>query len=612
MKLLIPAFCAAAATALIAAPAHAAENTDVARVSVIARGSVVVQRGDENAQLAATVNTPLLPGDFIATQAGTEAEVQLDGFTMLRLGENVQIRIANNDSTVREVQLAAGTAILSIAHPESGAAQVDTPSITLRASGVGDYRITVDSDGTTLVTARNGSAEIVTPQQTYTLAPGKTIVAKGGAQNPEIGESPEVARDALDAFNVTRGRTVNSALDTDTYAPASIAGYDDLNAYGNWIDVPPYGMVWNPNVPAGWAPYRYGSWVWDDGFGWTWVASEPWGWTPFHYGNWFYCAPNGWCWYPPGLGMNPVWYPAMVGWFGFGDYWGATLGWQYWGWVPLGPYEPYYPWYPGWGGWHTHPNPSPRPPVSGRIEGTPSGRIEGNPPHAKQPIAPVTTHTIHGSNIAASYRNMKYGATGVSGNAFRSGNFSSPVSINPARLESVTLIHGALPVTPTSANARFTNAAPHAAVHWAPEFSASRFTTTEGLPRRTEFVNQQQQLRQALRAQPHAVAPAKPQMPPASQIWHQFENARRSVTIPRTVEPHPYQPPITSPIHQTQPSISHPAPMPHQVTMPHPAPMPQRITMPHPAPISRPPGGHSSRPPTVIDWQTVSDQSRAE
>lgn len=589
MKLLIPAFCAAAIAALMAAPARAAENTDVARVSFIARGSVVVQRGDENAQLAATVNTPLLPGDFIATQPGTEAEVQLGGFTMLRLGENVQIRIVNNDSTVREVQLASGTVILSIAHPQSGGAHVDTPSITLRTSSVGDYRITVDADGTTLATARGGTAEILTAQQTYTLAPGRTLVARGAAQNPQIEESAEVARDALDAFNTERARTVNSALDTDTYAPASIAGYDDLNAYGNWIDVPPYGMVWNPNVPAGWAPYRYGSWVWDDGFGWTWVASEPWGWAPFHYGSWFYCAPNGWCWYPPGLGMNPVWYPAMVGWFGFGDYWGATLGWQYWGWVPLGPYESYYPWYPGWGGWHSHPNPSPRPPVSGTIRGN---------PHVKHPIAPVTTRTVHGSSIAASYRNMKYGATGVSGNAFRSGNFSSPVSINPSRLESVTLIRGALPVTPTSANARFTHAAPQAAVHWAPAFSASRFTTAEGLPRRTEFVNQQQQVRRALGAQSRAVAPAKPQMPPASQIWHQFESSSRSVAIPRTVEPHPYQPPITTPAHLPKPSISHPAPM------------------PHPAPISRPPAqpasGHPSRPPAVIDWQTVSDRSSVD
>jgi hypothetical protein len=554
---------------LIAAPASAAENTDVARVSVIAAGSVVVQRGDDPTQLAARVNTPLLPGDFVATGSGTQAEVQLSGFTMLRLGADVQIRIANNDESTREVQLAAGSLILSVAHPESGPVEIDTPSVTLRASQVGDYRLTVDSDGTTLATARSGNAEILTPEQTYPLTPGYTLEARGTAQKPAITQTSEAARDALDAFDSARDRIVNSALDTDTYVASGIAGYDDLNAYGNWIDVKPYGMVWNPYVPAGWAPYRYGSWVWEDGFGWTWIAIEPWGWVPFHYGYWFSCTPYGWCWLPPGLAMVPIWYPALVGWFGFGDYWGATLGWEYWGWVPLWPYEPFYPWYPGWGGWHSHPYPPP------------PSRISGNPPHLPHPIhpiMPVHTHAAYGSSVSTTYRNMRYGATGIPSNALRSGNFSGLVPIDSAHLKSVTFVHGALPLTPTSANLQFNRAAPKAAVHWAPVFTSSRFATSTGLPRRTQFASQQQQVHQALRAQSHEIVPAKPQTPPASQVWQQFESSRKSVTVPRSVEPHPYQYPVTAPaVHLPPPAMPHPAPMPRP-----------------PSPSS---GGHPSRPP---------------
>jgi hypothetical protein len=562
MKLQLAMVIGVAATC-VALPAAAAQNTDVARLSVIAKGSVVVQRGDHSEQLAARVNTPLLPGDYVATQAGTLAEIQLDGVTMLRLGENVQIRLANNDASTREVQLAEGTIILSIAHPESGLVEVDTPSVTLRAEAVGDYRVTVMPDGTTLATARDGNGEIVTPEQTYPLSSGETLSASGSAASPTVTQTQEASRDALDAFSVDRDRTVNSALDTDTYVPANVAGYDDLNAYGNWIEVAPYGMVWSPYVPAGWAPYRYGSWVWADGFGWTWIAFEPWGWAPFHYGNWFYCRLGRWCWYP---GSSLVWYPAVVGWFGFGDYWGPLVGWQYWGWVPLWPFEPFYPWYPGWGGWHWHPNPPP------------PGRIGANPPHLPSPIMPIRTRAVHGIEVGKAYRNMPYGATGMTGTALHSGDFSKLVPIDPARLKSITLIHGALPLTPTAANLQFTHATPKAAIHWARVFSAPRFETATGLPRRTQFPAQQQQIHQAIRQQSHAIVPAKPQSPPASDVWHQFESSRRNLPIPRGIEPHPYQ---------------NPAPAPR---MPMPVPRMPPAPMPHP-------GG---RPPAALDWQTIS------
>ncbi len=554
---------------LAALPAAAAQNTDVARVSVIASGSVVIRRGDDQTELTARVNAPILPGDYVATQAGSQAEIQLDGFTMLRLAGQTQIRIVNNDDSTRDVQLAAGSLILSIAHSESGVSEIETPSVTLQAADAGEFRVDVTVDGTTVLSTRNGKAEIVTPQQRYPLVSGQAIEATGQAANPTITTTAETPRDALDAFSASRDRTIDSALDTDTYVPANIAGYDDLNAYGDWIDVPPYGMVWSPAVSEGWAPYRNGSWVWEDGFGWTWVALEPWGWAPFHYGYWFSCAPNGWCWYPPGLGLGPVWYPAVVGWFGFGDYWGSALGFQYWGWVPLWPYEPFYPWYPGWNAWHSHPHP-PSPP-----------RIVSNPPHLQHPLIPIKTHAVYGSSVVTTYRNMAKGASGLSGAAFRSGNLSAPVPIDPAHLKSVTLLRGALPVTPTSANLQFGRATPKTPVHWSQDFTGSHFSAAPALPNRTQFHAQQQQVHETLYQQSHQIVPAKPQAPPASQIWQQFESTRRYVPVPHTVEPHPYQPPVAAP-----------------VTPPRPAPVSRPVTPPHPP----------SRPPAYLDWQNVSDE----
>src|SRR5579862_1182910 len=56
----------------------------VANVSV-SQGPVVIVRGDSGAQVAATLNAPLLPGDYISTAGGARAEVQFDGVQMVRL-----------------------------------------------------------------------------------------------------------------------------------------------------------------------------------------------------------------------------------------------------------------------------------------------------------------------------------------------------------------------------------------------------------------------------------------------------------------------------------------------------------------------------------------------
>jgi hypothetical protein len=549
-----------------ALPAAASDTTDVARISVIEKGSLVVQRGDDKTQVAATVNAPLLPADFVATQPGTQAEIQLDGFIMLRLGANVQARLANNDSTERDVQLAQGTIVLGIVHAESGVVEIETPSVTLRATEIGDYRVTVSSDGSTAITARSGKAEVVTPQQTYSLAPGQTLIASGSAETPAVSYTAEVALDALDRFSASRDHIVNASLNTDTYVPAGIAGYDDLNSYGQWINVAPYGEVWSPYAATTWAPYRNGTWVWEGGFGWTWVANEPWGWAPFHYGRWFACAPYGWCWYPPGLAIAPVWYPALVGFFGFGDYADVTIGFDYWGWVPLAPYEPFYPWYPGWAAWHSHPHP-------------------GSARFVPRPLPPVHLRSAPGAHANVTYTNLRNGATGVRGAAFRAGNFSEARTIDPNQLRNIVAIRGTLPITPTTANLSFTNTGPAPHVQFSREFTQPRFATAAGVPLRTQFDAQRRDVHQSLRAAPPAAVP--PESPGSTaDAWKRFESARPPVTSPSIPQPRQY--PITTP---GEP----PTRMPQRPVAPPPRP-PQSPPQSPP----RPPAQSGSRPPSVV------------
>ncbi|HVA34223.1 MAG TPA: DUF6600 domain-containing protein, partial [Candidatus Baltobacteraceae bacterium] len=299
-----------AASAAVAA-AHDSVAPGVARISAIAHGAVVVTRTDTHGiqtQVAGVVNAPLMAGDFISTtDPATLAEIQLDGYTALRLSGAVQARIAANDAKAQELQLAQGLVEVAILHADRTPTDVVAPSVTVRLDSVGSYRIDVAADGSTSVTARSGQAAIVTPHHTFTAQPGETVVARGAAASPSVTFGDEVARDDFDRFNTERDRAAFAALNDDTNVPSSVAGYDDLDRYGRWANVAPYGESWIPNEPSGWAPYRDGSWAWGGSYGWTWVAAEPWGWLPYHYGSWFYSSGYGWCWYPPALSVVPVW-----------------------------------------------------------------------------------------------------------------------------------------------------------------------------------------------------------------------------------------------------------------------------------------------------------------
>jgi hypothetical protein len=335
-----------------------AAQADVARVSAIEGGSVTIQHADAT-QVTASVNTPVLAGDVVVTSPQTHAELQLSGVVALQLGGNAQVRVVKNASQLRDVQLAEGTLVLSIVQPQTNAVEIDTPSVTLRAMRAGRYRMSVRDDGTTVATARSGSAEVVTPQQSYGIADGQSIVARGAPGAPQVAYAALPEDDAMDAFAGTRDRTTSDAVQSDSSIPAWIAGFSDLANYGQWIQVAPYGSVWTPSVPTAWAPFRYGSWTWANGYGWTWVADEPWGWAPFHYGRWFSCPSYGWCWCPPAAIGSYAWYPATVGFISYSYFSGAVIGTPYWGWVPLAPYEPFYAWYPpgGWRLYRTHRHP---------------------------------------------------------------------------------------------------------------------------------------------------------------------------------------------------------------------------------------------------------------
>ncbi|HXW77311.1 MAG TPA: DUF6600 domain-containing protein, partial [Candidatus Eremiobacteraceae bacterium] len=331
-----------------AARADDQSQPGVARISIV-QGNVDVKRGDSGDTVAAAVNAPVMVGDYISTDGAARAEVQFDDANFLRIGYGTQLRLTKLDQNDNSLQLAQGTVELRVFAMDGANPSIETPSVTVTPSEPGQYVVSVTSDGNTQVTVRSGSASVADDQGTQTVMPGNTMIATGDPSNASFQDVSVIADVSFDGWTDQLDAQVAQA-DAPGYVNSGVVGANDLNDYGQWVDVPTYGEVWQPTEDSGWAPYTDGRWVWEPYYGYTWVSYEPWGWAPYHYGNWFYASDYGWCWYPGSVYERPVWRPAMVAFFGYGsgDF-DISVGFGYGdiGWVPVAPFEPFYPW---WGG----------------------------------------------------------------------------------------------------------------------------------------------------------------------------------------------------------------------------------------------------------------------
>ena len=423
------AFAIALDVAAMSTVARADDSMGVARVRVL-RGDVDLRRADSGDTVAAAINAPVTVGDYLTTRAGARAEIELDYGTVVRIAPMSQIRFAKLAANDHVVQLAQGTAELRVYRKNGAGARIESPLATLRPQGVGRFRATVLSDGSTEIDARSGNADVVTEVGTQTLTGGNALAISGTAADPDVTEIAALAPDDFDRWSDARDRNAMDAR-TAAYLEEDLVGASDLEYYGRWIGNGRYGRVWSPYEAAGWSPYHDGRFVWEPFYGWTWVGLEPWGWAPYHYGNWFYANGPGWCWYPGGATFgNPfVYRPAVVGFISFGG--GFQVGFGDIGWVPLAPFEPYYPWYGG------YQNTT----VVNNITNV------TNVTYVKQAPQPSgQTYTIY-HNI-----NAPGGVVALGRSNFANGRFGRVDTVKPTALQRGVVVRGVLPIVPTSKN----------------------------------------------------------------------------------------------------------------------------------------------------------------
>jgi hypothetical protein len=410
------------------APADTGDAPDhgVARLSIV-QGNVSVRHGDAGELTAGAINAPLVETDRVVTGDGGRAEVQFDYANMIRLAPGSEVRLSQLQYKQFQVQIAAGTTTFRVLRESDAQVEISTPTISLRPLQPGTYRVSVQPDGMTEITVRDGDAEIFGPKGSESLHRGQTMLARGTPNDPEFQITAPIPSDDWDRWNTDRDRQLQQQQTSSyRYVPPDVSGAESLDTYGQWQSDPQYGNVWVPNEGPDWAPYQVGRWSYIDYYGWTWVSGDPWGWAPYHYGNWYHSR-WGWAWYPGAFGPRYYWRPAMVGFFGWGGGgFGVGFGFGNVGWVPLAPFEVFHPWY-----------------GRGFVGG---GRV----------------NIVNNVNVTNVYRNARV-SNGVT--SMRAGDFGhgaitagNRVQATPGDLARAGAIHGAMPFMASAQSRRFSDA----------------------------------------------------------------------------------------------------------------------------------------------------------
>src|SRR6266536_3498475 len=307
-------------------------------------GSVSFQPGGQGDWLQAVPNRPLTVGDNLWVDRDSRAEVQI-GSTSIRLGPETSLTFLDLGNDVTQLRLSMGSVFFRVRRFDGNdALEVDAPNLVFNVTRPGTFRLDVNENGDqTVATVWRGEGEVTGAGNSYRLGEGQQGTFSGTEQlSYDVGEirSP----DSFGRWALSRDERQDRSRSSQ-YVSADMTGYEDLDDYGRWRNVPQYGNVWTPTgVPGDWAPYRYGHWVYVSPWGWTWAEDEPWGFAPFHYGRWAFVQ-SSWCWVPGPIAVRPVYSPALVAFVGGGSFSvGVGVGGGV-GWFPLAPGEVFVPWY---------------------------------------------------------------------------------------------------------------------------------------------------------------------------------------------------------------------------------------------------------------------------
>ena len=286
-----------------------------------------VQLSLNNQVLASTApaNTPMFEGTRVTTADDGRAEIQFDDGSVVRLSPNSSATLSvlrqQGTGMQTELQLENGLAYFELqGMPSSGSFLIRFGVNTVSASGFTVFRLDMDNPpGALAVFSGNAHLENQASLALDLHGGESARLNPGDPTNYILSESIEP--NSWDAWNSDRDQQLSAQEAQRTQAttnvpnPANLA-WSDLDANGNWYNMPGQGYVWSPYAAgaSGWSPYGCGYWVMTQ-YGYAWASCEPWGFLPYAGGAWGFYDGLGWAWSPGGGGWwwnTGVWTPTVV------------------------------------------------------------------------------------------------------------------------------------------------------------------------------------------------------------------------------------------------------------------------------------------------------------
>jgi hypothetical protein len=134
----------------------------------------------------ATAGARLSVGDRVVTGSWSRADIRLESGDVFHAGANTEVLLELADNGHYVSQLAQGTLDYRVTAPSTAHIEVHTPSVTVRPSQPGVYRMTVKGNGESEIASRAGWLEVYGPGGAQWLEPGQKMVARGSPSNPEF------------------------------------------------------------------------------------------------------------------------------------------------------------------------------------------------------------------------------------------------------------------------------------------------------------------------------------------------------------------------------------------------------------------------------------------
>lgn len=293
-------------------------------------GQVKLSQGGQVLADKAVANTPLFEGTQLTTSDSGKAEIQFEDGSVARISpdSSLTLKVLRGAGTSGDAELLVngGLAYFEIQGGEQGGQiSVQFGNSEVTASGFTVLRVDMDNPpGQLAVFSGNAHVQGSNGALSVDLHGGESMTLNGANPgNYNLAES--IDPNSWDTWNSDRDQALTTEAANQTSAPASMGqsqnpAWSDLDANGNWYQVPGQGYVWSPYDAsnAGFDPYGNGNWMYTPGYGYIWASGYPWGYLPFQCGAWNFYNGFGWGWAPGMGGCTP--------WWGMGFYGGPNIG----------------------------------------------------------------------------------------------------------------------------------------------------------------------------------------------------------------------------------------------------------------------------------------------